>query len=235
MTGTGISAAAAIPGHSAMGARCGQPLAADGREIVGVRQLLEWAFASECAQLDYDEVGEASGGVRPALDSCERVRQQLELGARQGEGVRVDRSFGRSLPHNDAEMVATVLRNSVRWSLAIEVASYARARRVPRWDLGPQRVVPVEWSKRNQLGVMGKATVCQTVSYWCRGRLRKRDELWVPVKLEPSTASVAAARRDYLEWWGALLDVWSVLRRLDLELFVVADAMPPMEPWKKRA
>lgn len=204
-----------------------------GREIISVRALLEWAFAVECATLDFDEVGQVAGSM-PSCGAEHRIYQQLSLGKVRGEGVRPDTSFGRSLPHDDAEIVATVLRNAVPFSLAVQVAELSRTCRIPRWDLGPQRLEPAEWGKRNHLGRFGKTEVCSRVEYGCRGRRRVREELWVPCRWVPSASQIAAARRGYLNWWGALLLVAGGLRGVELSRFTLSDSMPEMEPWKKK-
>ncbi|SDF91033.1 hypothetical protein [Alloyangia pacifica] len=209
------------------------PRAANGKELISVRGLLNWAFGIEFASMDFDEVGSAAVEYRPAVGAEYRIMQQLSLGKRSGEGVRPDTSFGRSLPHDDADLVASVLRNSVPWHMAIRVAELARAGRAPQWDLGPQRFQPREWSKRNHLGQYGKAEVCQEVSYVCRGRQRVRKEYWTPVMVVPSAREMASARREYLDWWGALLSVHAGLSGVQLRKFEVTDRMPPMTPWRK--
>lgn len=210
--------------------RCGQPLAEDGREIVSVRLLLEWAFAREKASLDFDEVG----GGAAYVDSTRRIMEAMAISTgAPGTCLRVDASGGRSLPHHDAEMVATVLRHTVPWSTAVQVAEMARMARVPQWDLGPQRMVPVGWRGANQGQRLAKTEQIGEVRYATRrGEVRKAVTV-CPVTVEPSASRLAAARRGYLDWWGALLAVMAGLRGVDLDLFVVSSAMPSMEPWKK--
>jgi len=209
------------------------PVTADGKQIISVRGLLEWAFGTEYASLDYDEIGETAGSGTPGMGQEYRIMQQLALGKKSGEGVRVDTSFGRSHPHDDAEIVATVLRNSVEWSLAVRVAELARSGRRPQWDLGQQRLQPRDWSKRNHHGAFGKTEVCRTVKYTSRGRVRERKDLWVPCVWVPSAAKIAAAHRAYLDWWSALLSVLSGLQGVEFERFHLSERMPPMTPWKK--
>ncbi|WP_418592075.1 hypothetical protein [Ponticoccus sp. (in: a-proteobacteria)] len=217
-----------------IGRRCGQPLSADGREMVSVRILLDWAFGTEKAQLDRDEIGASSGGQGGGRGAEAAIAEQLALGKRYGEGVRVDRSFGSTGPHHDAEQVATVLRNAVPWRLAVQVAELARAGRTPQWDLGPQRFVPRNWGRTNRFGRLGKSEALDIIEYRSarRGRVR-REVRWTPVCIVPSAREVGAARRAWLDWWGALLAVQAGLRGVDLDLFGVTDAMPPLEPWKK--
>ncbi|WP_168797958.1 hypothetical protein [Pacificoceanicola onchidii] len=203
-----------------------------GREIISIKRLLEWAFATECATLDFDEVGAALGIGLPGVSAEHRVGEMLAMGFERGEGVRPDTSFGRSHPHDDAELVATALRNAVPFDVAIWVAELARMCRVPRWNLGQPKLQPRAWSKRNHLGQLGKTEVCREVEYMQGRRKRVRQELWVPCVWAPSVGEVAAARRGYLRWWGALLSVRSDLRRMDLARYSVSDRMPPMQPWR---
>ncbi|NDV53879.1 hypothetical protein [Salipiger sp. PrR003] len=209
------------------------PQSSDGKSLISVRGLLNWAFGTEFASMDFDEVGSSAVEYHPAVGAEYRIMQQLALGKRSGEGVRPDTSFGRSLPHDDADLVASVLRNAVPWRMAVRVAELARVGRTPQWDLGPQRFQPKEWSKRNHLGQYGKAEVCQEVAYVSRGRRRVRKEYWTPVVVVPGAREIAAARREYLDWWGALLSVQARLRGIELRKFEVTDRMPPMTPWRK--
>lgn len=203
-----------------------------GRQIISVKGLLEWAFATECAGLDCDEIGTALGYGLPNAGAEFAIGQQLRLGFKRGEGVRPDTSFGRSHPHDDADIVASILGNTVRFDLAVKVAELARSCATPKWDLGQQRIQPMNWSKRNQRGLFGKTEVCRTVEYVVRGRKRQRKDLWVPCVWVPSASQIAAARRGYLDWWGALLSVSAGLRAVELDRFVLSDRMPPMRPWK---
>jgi len=211
-----------------------RPRAEGGREIISVRGLLEWAFAVECATLDYDEVGAALGIGLPASGAECRIAEQLSLGFELGEGVRPDTSFGYSYPHDDAELVATILRNCVQFELAVRVAELARACTAPKWDLGQQVLQPRNWGRRNQRGLFGKTEVVRTIEYVVGGRKRKRQDHWVPCIWVPTVSQIAAARRGYLDWWGALLSVSAGLKAVDLDRFVVSKAMPPMTPWKKK-
>ncbi|MFY0619035.1 hypothetical protein [Shimia sp.] len=216
-----------------MGADHVRPKDETGRELISVKGLLEWAFATECATLDYDEIGEVSGGHRPGVGMEYRIMQMGALGKEPGELVVPDTSVGRSYPHDDAELVATVLRNTVTFDLAIRVADLARGCRAPEWDLGPQHLRPRDWGKRNHHGKHGKTEVVREVAYLQRGRRRVRKDLWVPCEWTPSNGQIAAAHRGYLDWWGALLSVVAGLRGMELSRFVLNDRMPPMAPWQK--
>lgn len=212
------------------------PKGADGRMIIPVRALLEWAFGVECASLDYDQVGETACASMPGVGQEYRIMQQLALGQKHGEGVRVDTSFGRSLPHDDAEITASILRNSVPWWMATRVAELARAGTAPVWDLGPQRLEPKVWAGRGRMaGQYGKTEVLQTIRYRSRRGMVEREVLWVPCVWVPGVARIASARRAYLDWWGALHAVRSGLKAAELERYVVSDRMPDRKPWEKRS
>lgn len=212
----------------------GAPFIAKAKAEISVKGLLEWAFATECASLDFDEVGAVAGGSMPSHGSEYKIFQQLSLGKERGEGVKPDTSFGRSYCHDDADLVASALRNTVEFSLAVQVATYSRMCQVPKWDLGPQRLQPLRWQKGNQYGARGKQEVCRTIRYTVRGRKRERKDMWVPCHWVPSSAQIAAARRAYLDWWGALLSVLYYLREEEFDKFVLTDRMPPMSPWKNK-
>lgn len=218
-----------------------RPRDESGREIISVKGLLEWAFAVECASLDYDEVGAALGIGLPAAGAEYRVAEQLALGMRRGEGVRPDTSFGRSLPHDDAEIVATILRNAVPFYQALRVAELARGCSIPKWDLGRPRLEPVSmhcnrhgWHPKTEdaatLGAFGWRPQPQMSR---RGAIVRKQVRFTPCRWNITPAQIAAARRGYLDWWGALLAVAAGLKGVELSRFVLSGGMPPLEPWRK--
>jgi hypothetical protein len=226
----GIGARAAVQAEGV--GRCGQPVGPDGRERVSVRLLLEWAFAREKAALEYDEVG---GGVSVGCDSTRRIMEAMALSTGEpGSCLRVDQSGGRSLPHHDAEVVVSVLRRSVPWSVAVQVAELARTCACPRWDIGPQRMVPRAWGNRNRHGVQGKKEkIGEVLTLKPRRGLVREPVLWTPVTVEPTASQIAAARRRYLDWRGALMDVQAGLRGVTFDLFELTEALPAVAPWSK--
>ncbi|WP_305972660.1 MULTISPECIES: hypothetical protein [unclassified Mameliella] len=213
--------------------RCGQPIGPDGRERVSVRLLLEWAFDTEKARLEIDDVAHHASG----MDSTRRIMEAMQLSTGlPGSCLRVDAGGGRSLPHHDAEIVVSVLRRSVPWSVAVQVAEMARTRSCPRWDIGPQRMVPRAWGNRNRHGVRGKTEkIGEVLSHRPRRGVVREPVLWTPVTVEPTASQIAAARRRYLDWRGALMDVQAGLRGVSFDLFELTDALPALAPWSKRA
>lgn len=199
-----------------------------GRKVVTIQWLLEWAFGVEYASLDFDEINDD----RPSVGHEYGIIQQLMLGLEPGRGVKPDTSFGRSLPHDDADIVSTFLRHSVDFYMALKVAEYARNFATPKWDLGPQKIQPLNWGKKNHLGVHGKTEVYRTIDYTVRGRRRQRKDLWVPCEWVPSASQIAAARRGYLDWYGALLEVLFAMQAVELTKFVLCERLPPMKPWE---
>lgn len=211
------------------------PPRAPKRRPIAVRELLEWAFSVEHAQVTYDELTESAGfGVGFAAKGNEaRIEEALALGRRQGEGVRVDRSFGGSDPAHDAEMVATVMRKMLDWDLALIVAEHARAGSAPEWDLGEPQLVPQAWGRRNHLGQMAKADVLCIEEMVVRGRKRRRKVEWVPCRWCPDPARIAAARDAYRRWHGGLALLAEGLRTVKLERHRVTHELPPAAPWEE--
>ncbi|MEQ8292499.1 MAG: hypothetical protein RIA08_09855 [Roseovarius sp.] len=211
-----------------------RPRGETGKELISVRGLLEWAFGVEFASLEYDEVSAALYGRSFAGIGAEyRIMQQLALGKGRGEGVRVDTSFGTSHPHDDAEMVATVLRHTVRWSLAVQVAELSRSGRLPDWGAGARpRCEPAEW-RRCKHGLYASTDRGDRWTFVSAGRVKRVEGRICPIVYRDTARELAARRRAYLDWWGALLSVKSGLNAVDLRRFEVTEAMPPMEPWKK--
>lgn len=198
----------------------------------GVRDVLEWAFGAECARLDFGEGG-AVGGIGYRGFGFEAVLQErAQLG-----GVRIDTSPGVSPPADDAEIVAGVVatlpeeRGGRR--MACIVADLARAGAAPDWMPGARpRCVPVRWRRCKH----GWRAGVEDGDGW--GYCGRRG--WVsgvgkmcPVTWQPSAARIAAARRHYLDWWGALQDIAWRLRTAGLRRWVVLDDMPPMTPWRE--
>lgn len=200
---------------------------------MSVARALEWAFREECARLEFDEMGETAGSLRVGVDGIWLMMQRGALGCEIDGG-------GRSHPAWDAEVIASTLAAlpSVHGgrSMAVRMASLARAGMAPDWMQGARpRLVPEGW-RNSRHGLFARTAVYGSVEYLHRGRKVRRDVLGCPVRYVPTAAQIAAARRDYLDWWGALWWVRCELRTLGILRKVrITDAMPPMEPWRQAA
>lgn len=213
------------------GSRC-VPVVRPAVRYMSVRTALEWAFGAEHARLDFDVTG-----VR-AFDRV-GVSQEWILAEVKRIGCRVD-GGGQSSCHPDAELIAAAVEAvSVAVGgrqMAVVIAACARGGVVPDWRGSPRRrVVPCGWD----LGLDGQWQA--QVAPGPETRWRDSSRHWhdsrfpmCPVSYGGGAASVAAARRGYLDWWGALLEVRSTLQREGyLDAIRVTDEMPPLSPWKK--
>lgn len=200
------------------------------RRDISIQGLLEWAFADECAQVDFEDEGTLTQGYG-ATGNAHRMAQRGALGCRIDGG-------GRSYPDADADLVASALVVWADWygsrRMAVAVAELARARAVPDAMIGlVPRLVPVA-TRRNQTGVWAVTKsigTCIDTS----GRKTKRVDVRVcPVVQRPDAGMIAAARRDYLRWWSTLRDLRNSFQdHNDMSRWRVSDVMPPREPWKK--
>ncbi|WP_276946608.1 hypothetical protein [Haematobacter massiliensis] len=196
-----------------------------GTRPMGIFEALHWAFAVEHARLLFDRPSVSTG-----RDSVAAVA------ARGALGVAVD-GGGRSDPHPDADEIALAVTrlpsNRGGQAMAEQIARLARGGIVPDWyrDETP-RVIPAG-VRRTKHGLFAETQIVGEVSYRYRGREVTADVVMCPVTYAPSAAVIAAARRNYLDWWSALLHVaheLSVGRRL-CRIDLTA-AMPPMSPWR---
>ena len=139
--------------------------------------------------------------------------------------------------HSDAEIVAAVVARlpvgQGGRAMAVRIAELARARVAPDWMPGAQpRVVPVGW-RNHKHGAHAVTEVCGEDRHVHRGRVVRRERRWCPVVIRPTASQIAAARRGYLDWWGALLHLQAELRAIGLERHLITRAMPPMVPWRE--
>ncbi|TYB83958.1 hypothetical protein [Oceaniovalibus sp. ACAM 378] len=207
------------------------------RRQMGVQAALEWAFATEMAQMERDEVGASSGGQRAGVSMEYILYQRFMLG-----GVAIDTSPGRSSPADDAEVVASVLRATLLWHDASWLADLARTRCVPDCMAGEvPRLRPEDWAF-GRGGRVGRRADSRPLGAegWPPVERRNRkgavvyDEVsFTPCTWSPTQSQIAGARRRYIDWWGHLLSVMVALQSAGLERIEVTDAMPPMTPWRK--
>lgn len=198
-----------------------------------VRSVLEWAFGTECARLDFDEFDLVNNSVSATALVCNMLSLYPEGENGKPVPVAIDRTPGRSYPHDDADVVASIVASQLPRHLAVLVADHARAGTCPTWDLGQPRLQPAAWGKKNQHGRLAKTEVCREVRYTWRGRTRVRKDLWTPCVWVPGASEIARKRREYLDWWGALLQIYGLLKIHEFQRFDMISAMPPLEPWKK--
>lgn len=206
------------------------------KRIMSVEQAINWAFGSECASIDFkEEIDPDSYRGSGSPDSAWRILQRGILGC-PIDGSRGG-SFGGSMPHQDAEMIASQVaalsQGSGGKGMATQIASLARTGSRPDWMPGArQRCVPRDW-KMTKHGNFAKTEVIGTIEHVWRGRKTKRQIVACPVTYVPSQQQIAASRRNYLDWWGALLEIGSALRAMEILTSIdLTSRMPPMTPWR---
>ena len=201
-----------------------------GRPVYGIQRALEWAFATECAQLT---IGEEQKGSN--FGSEYLLMQRAALG-----GVQIDTSPGQSRAHEDAEFIADTVLDLAdflggMW-MAIRVAEYARARCGPNAMIGAvPRFEPLSWREGPNCGRggrMARTEKVETVSYQWRGRTIKRDVMCCPVHLTPSPHRITSLRAHYGDWWWSLRSIYRKLKGHEFKRFTLSGELPPAEPWK---
>ena len=200
------------------------------RRQISIQSLLEWAFADECASIDFEDAGTLAMGYG-SIGNAYLMAQRGALGCRIDGG-------GRSLPDPDADLVAAavaVLPDGCGGRRkAVQLAGLARARAMPDAFVGVQpRCEPKGW-RINQHGNTA-LTDSLGIEVDSSGlRPRRHDVRICPVVYRPDGGQVAAARRNYLQWWSALSELRTTFEiHTNLSRWVVDDCMPPMMPWKK--
>ena len=197
------------------------------KRALSVQRALEWAFAVECAQIEFDEVNPDAYTV--GSDPIWRMMRQAEIGCRVDGG-------GVSRSADDAEVIASVVAclppGQGGKGMAVRIASLARAGLSPDPMVGAApKVVPVG-RFTNRHGCTAKTEVVGKVDTIYRGRKVTHDVLVCPVTYSPDASEIAAARRDYLDWWGALLHLRYELGACGLASIEITDTMPAMTPWR---
>lgn len=204
-----------------------------GTAEIPIRGLLEWAFQREQASIEFDEARAEATRYHRAIGMEYILMERARLGCRVDGG-------GNSPCHPDAEVVAAALAVLPEGlggrRMALQMAELARAGQAPDWMPGAApRCIPAGW-RRSKHGVFAETEACETWRYVSRGRAREVDARWCPVIYRPTAAQIAAARRAYLDWWGALLELRSHFQlHGGLTSWTVSDALPPMTPWKESA
>ncbi|AHD12154.1 MULTISPECIES: hypothetical protein [Phaeobacter] len=206
------------------------------KQDIDVWGLICWAFQRECVSLDRQE--EATGvESRINVDPIYQMVEIARLGCRVQGG-------GRSASHHDAEIVAGTLAVLPEycggWAMATTIAELARAGRVPEWDITPV-VYPVD-TFTNRWGTYARTEDAKDLGAegWPhqpetnrKGRAVYRPVPYCPVVIRPTAGQIGRARRLYLNWYGALLEIRMALQTTHLTAFKVTDRMPPRAPWKE--
>ncbi|MEP5730378.1 MAG: hypothetical protein ABJL67_13535 [Sulfitobacter sp.] len=200
------------------------------RKEISIQRLLEWAFADEFAQVDFEDAGTLAPGYG-GVGNAGRMADYGALGCRIMGG-------GRSWPDHDADLVASAVavlpEGCGGRAMAVAIAEWARARTVPDAMIGARmRCVPVSF-QRNQHGVR-PATEFLGCEIDRSGRKAKRVDVRVtPVHFTPTAQQLGDARRTYLQWRLALLELRNTFQmHNNLTRWVVTNKMPPTAPWKK--
>ena len=200
------------------------------KRSMSIRRALEWAFGDECARIELDEVGESSGGQRPGVDTIYVLMQRGALGCKVDGG-------GVSYPAAEADMIASAVaalpESHGGRKMAMQIAELARAGRAPDWmrDAKP-KCVPREW-RNSKHGWRASVTQGREVVTVYRGRRSVRTEDYCEVIYTPTWGQIAAARRNYLAWYGALLWLRAELAGLKiLTSITLTQSMPQLEPWR---
>jgi hypothetical protein len=198
------------------------------RQEISIQRLLEWAFADECAQVDFEDDN---------FDSCHggggaewRIAQIARLGCRVDGG-------GRSYPDADADIVAGAVAALPEGcggrGMAVQIAELARARRVPDAMMGAvARCIP-RATRQNMHGTWSQTEVIGR-GVDCSGRKVKRYDILVcPVTYTHTSADIARARRNYLQWRLALMELrQTFVIHNDLSRWMLSDVLPSRAPWQ---
>jgi hypothetical protein len=201
---------------------------AAGLRRMSVRSALEWAFAAERVSIEFDEMHDGP----PDTDTIWRLMKRGLLGCKIDGG-------GRSLAHDDAEVIASlVARLDVAAGgrgMAVELARLARCGMAPDWMPGAvPRCLPREVVE-NRHGVFARTVVVDRIEVTRRGRKRKVDVMACPVHFQPSAARITSARKAYGSWWMALRCLQGPLRKAGLRTIEITQDLPPRAPWDTTA
>ena len=203
------------------------------KRVMTVQQALEWAFRTECAQLELPEPPEPERGQGFGLEYVLMRRAAL--------GCKIDGGRYKlgDYTHEDAEIIAATVAGMPDdlggKHMAIRVTELARAGLTPDWMPGAvPHCVPVEM-KRNRYGDHATTMVVGTERVLSRGKWRTVEVRACPVMFRPDARQIEAARRAYGDWRLALgwvrdgLQVGGMLRDV-----AMAEGMPKARPWDRR-
>jgi hypothetical protein len=209
------------------------------KRSVSIKQLLEWVFQREKANLDFSDAGMLGGQPLPSVGVEYLMIEQAKLGCRVDGG-------GKSEPHPDADLVTDALvmlpEGVGGRGMAMMIVELAKTGRAPDWMPGAKpRLVPVD-TYYNQHGTFAKTVDAKNValSAWKTSKRRNKNGVMVeevskccPVVARPSADLIARCRREYLQWVLALLELRTTFQYRGLSAFEVTDELPDAQPWKK--
>ena len=196
------------------------------KRVMSVQQALEWAFAAEKAQIDFDQDG-AKEFERVGIDPLWRGMRLAELGCAVDGG-------GASDPHHDAAIIAATFEAVLPRKMALTVVELARARRPHSWEAdATPRIVPQDWHMLDDGRWTGETRKLTEVVFTDRkSRVKRYRPEVCPIRYTGGAKVIGEARRAYLEWIGALIEVATALRRPNTLLGIKISAdMPATSPW----
>lgn len=199
------------------------------RQTISIQRLLEWAFADECASVDFEDAGTLAAGYG-AIGNAGLMADYGALGCRVSGG-------GRSLPDPDADLVAAAVavlpEGCGGRRMAVQIADLARSRRVPDAMVGAEpRCVPIG-TRQNMYGNWGLTESIGTAIDTSGRKLKRIDIRWCPVTYTLTADKIARARRNYLQWWSALMEIRSTfIIHNNLSRWQLSDVLPTQQPWK---
>lgn len=226
-------------GHLSEEMRRGCPVRGSGRIVIDIRKLLEWAFQTEKARLEFAEDGFRAHGFG-FTSSTAGIIEHERLGCRIDGG-------GISNCHPDADQVAAFVSGlSVGHGgrqMAVWVADLARTGRVPDWMPDSQpRFFPAD-VHTNRYGRRAKTEDAASLgdSGWKPQPRRNRKQvivhekvLYCPVVCRPMPSEIARARRAYSAWCLALADIHAAVRAYGrLVRFELLPDLPDPRPWRR--
>lgn len=195
-------------------------------KVLGVKELLEWAYAVERVAASGGASGlleaerQAAGLGRAARSMTGALADQAALGARVSGGG------GLGLCHEDADTIDHVVRRMLTPDERTLVIACAEAREVPDWrPAARHRLEP----RRRYTG--GKSWVPEVVTFV--PGVAGRVPAYCPIVESDAPREVARLRAIYECWHVALSVVRARLLQPSLRLrdHRVSAALPPWRPW----
>lgn len=207
------------------------------RRQMSIQRALEWAFKTEHANLEFDEMAETAGSSRGGVDGIWIMIQRGRLGCEVDGG-------GFSYPADDAESIASAVSNLPRRDVALLVADCARAGMAPDWIPDRPRLLPVDTTE-NQYGWRSRVAQAHLLTDgtgWPiqtrtgrKGRIIREPVYYCPCVWRPTPYEISRARAIYHTWCEALIHIAADLRATGvLSKIEITLELPDFEPWRKK-